>query len=60
MEPKKYYVIYKCEDTGWYQTERTLSGVVEDEEIAKDFCNRSCFTYEEVIIGETSYIPKKK
>lgn len=51
MEQKKYYVIYKSEDTGWYQTERTLFGVVEDEEIAKDFCNRSCFIYEEVIVG---------
>ena len=41
-------------------TDKESESINNQIELAKDFCNRSCFTYEEVIVGETSYIPKKK
>ena len=49
---KKYYVIYQSKDTGWYQTEYQVMCVVEDEEIAKDFCNKFKVNYIEMTVGE--------
>ena len=49
---KKYYVIYQSKDTGYYQTIRYVMCVVEDEEIAKDFCNKFKVNYVEMTVGE--------
>ena len=49
---KKYYVIYNSKDIGWYETERTVMCVVEDEDIAKDFCNKFKVNYVELTVGE--------
>ena len=49
---KKYYVIYKSKDTGWYETERHIICVIEDEEIAKDFCNKFKANYAELTVWE--------
>lgn len=49
---KKYYVIYKSKDVGWYQTEHIVICVVLDEEVAKDFCRRFTASYVEMVVGE--------
>ena len=49
---KKYYVIYKSKDVGWYQTEETVMCVVLDEDVAKDFCKRFKTYYVEMVVGE--------
>lgn len=49
---KKYYVIYKSKDVGWYQTEHNVLCVVTDEEVAKDFCKRFKTDYVEMVVGE--------
>ena len=49
---KKYYVIYQSKDTGYYTTIRYVMCVVEDEEIAKDFCNKFKLNYVEMTVGE--------
>ena len=36
----EYYVIYRSTDVGWYKTEIEIVCVVENEIIAKDFCNK--------------------
>lgn len=49
----KYYIIYRSEDTGWYQTKDTLLGVTENESVAKDFCNKfRGVYYEETEVGK--------
>ena len=35
-----YYIIYKTDDVGFYETKYTILAIVTDEEIAKDFCNK--------------------
>ena len=49
---KKYYVIYVSKDIGYYETMRSVICVVEDEEIAKDFCNKFKANYTELTVGE--------
>jgi hypothetical protein len=36
----EYYVIYRSTDVGWYQTKVEIVCVVENEIIAKDFCDK--------------------
>lgn len=48
----KYYVIYVSKDIGWYQTERYILCVVENEEIAKDITAKNRhLCYKEVTVG---------
>jgi hypothetical protein len=48
----KYYVIYVSKDVGWYQTERYILCVVENEEIAKDITTKNThLSYKEVTVG---------
>lgn len=49
---KKYYVIYQSKDIGYYETVRSVVCVIEDEEIAKDFCNKFKLNYIETTVGE--------
>ena len=49
---KKYYVIYVSKDTGYYKTMRYVICVVEDEDIAKDFCKKFKANYTELTVGE--------
>ena len=49
---KKYYVIYQSKDIGYYETVRSVMYVVEDEEIAKDICNKFKLNYIETTVGE--------
>lgn len=49
----KYYIIYRSEDIGYYQTKATLLGVTDNENIAKDFCNKfRGIYYEETEVGK--------
>ena len=62
----KYYIIYRSEDIDWYQSKDTLLGVTENEDIAKDFCNKfRGIYYEEAEVGKDfktgkSRIPRMK
>ena len=49
---KKYYVIYVSKDTGYYETMRYVICVVEDEDVAKDFCKKFKANYTELTVGE--------
>ena len=49
---KKYYVIYVSKDIGYYETMRSVICVVEDEDIAKDFCKKFKANYTELTVGE--------
>lgn len=49
----KYYIIYRSEDIGWYKTKATLLGVTDNEDIAKDFCNKfRGIYYKETEVGK--------
>ena len=48
---KKYYVIYQSKDIGYYETVRSVMCVVEDEEVAKDFCKKFKVDYVEMTVG---------
>lgn len=54
---KDYYVIYKSKDVGWYKTERHIICVVENEDVAKDFCMKFGANYETLTVGD-DYIPR--
>ena len=49
---KKYYVIYKSKDIGYYETIRYVICAVEDEDVAKDFCKKFKAYYTELTVGE--------
>ena len=46
----KYYVVYKGKDVGWYRISYCVMFVTENEEVAKDFCEkfRCDYSVEEV------------
>jgi hypothetical protein len=54
---KQYYVIYDGKDIGYYKTTYWVICITEDEEVAKDLCQKFGYRYTTETVGEERVTP---
>lgn len=54
---KKYYVVYTGKDIGYYKTTYWVVCITEDEEVAKDLCQKFNYSYEVETVGKDRSTP---
>ena len=54
---KKYYVVYAGKDIGYYKTTYWVVCITEDEDVAKDLCEKFGYRYCAETVGQKRVTP---